>query len=190
MKRNTVGRQATKITRTVLFAQIAMGMGSLAAQAGGFSLMDFRVEGVGAFNETGNSFSAMVSYLPAYGLLEKLDLKGNFGASAYRAVGSELMGVLNAGALVSYRVIPSVALEAGGGVQTWLGYELSPMGNANVAWVPETPVLGRINKVVVGYSRLFQELPTSEVRVGIELNFGTVLKGNQPAQKDATTAAK
>jgi hypothetical protein len=180
----------TKLTKAFCFGQLVLAALGASAQAGEFSLLDFRVEGVGAINETGNSFSGVVSYLPAYRLMEKLDLKGNFGASAYRAVGNELMGVFNAGALVSYRVIPSVALEAGGGIQTWLSYGSSPMGNANVAWVPETPVLGRINKVVVGYSRLFQALPTDEVRVGIELNFGTLLGGSEPAQKDPSMAAK
>jgi hypothetical protein len=145
------------------------------AQAGGFELKDFRVEGVGALGE-GSSYSAVVSYLPKYSILDKLDIKGNIGVSAYKGSDS-LTPVLTTGILASYRVIDMLAVELGGGAQTWTGAGSAAMINANVNWIPSSPILGRINKVVAGYSNVQFAAPVNEVRIGVELNLGTLISG-------------
>ncbi len=149
------------------------------AHAGGFELKDFRVEGVGALGE-GSSYSAVLSYLPRYSLLDKLDIKGNIGVSAYKGADS-LTPVLSTGILASYRVIDMLAVELGGGAQTWSGAGSAAMINANVNWIPSSPILGRINKVVAGYSNVQFAAPVNEVRIGVEFNLGTVISGASAA---------
>jgi len=163
----------TPITLAAL-ALLATAVAPL-AHAGGFELKDFRVEGVGALGE-GSSYSAVLSYLPRYSLLEKLDIKGNIGVSAYRGADS-LTPVLSTGILASYRVIDMLAVELGGGAQTWTGAGSAAMINANVNWIPTSPILGRINKVIAGYSNVQFAAPVNEVRIGVELNLGTVISG-------------
>jgi hypothetical protein len=145
------------------------------AQAGEFHLRDFRVEGVGAFGE-GNSYSAMLSYLPRYALFDQFDIKGNIGASLYKGV-NQLTPVFNTGLLLGYQPLSPLLVEVGGGLQTWVGESSAPLVNANVAWVPAEPLLGRVQKIVAGYSRAFFEAPINEVRVGIELNLSTLISG-------------
>jgi len=173
------------IRAVVLFVAVGLNLCcALEAGAGGFGFKDFRIEGVGAMGE-GSSFSGLVSYLPSYGLIDNLDIKGNVGVSVYRGV-DQLVPVVNTGLLISYRVVEMLALEVGGGAQTWSGSGSAAMVNANVNWVPSSPILGSINKVVAGYSRVQFTAPVDEVRVGVELNFGTVISG---ASESATPRA-
>ena len=169
MKRSQVRR-----TNLAICSLLASTVAPL-AHAGGFELKDFRLEGVGALGE-GSSYSAVVSYLPKYSLLDKLDIKGNIGVSAYRGADS-LTPVLSTGILASYRVMDMLAVELGGGAQTWTGAGSAAMINANVNWIPSSPILGRINKVVAGYSNVQFAAPVNEVRIGVELNFGTLVSG-------------
>ena len=160
------------------------------AQAGELSLLDARLEGVYATNSVGNSSSGVLSWLPSYQVMDKLAVKGNFGVSAYAGTNDDTITIINTGALVSYDVMDILSVELGGGAQTWLDNSTYGMGTLNVAWKPASPIFGRINKVVAGYSYVATDEPTSEIRVGVEFNFGTVIGGASPEAAPAASAAK
>ncbi len=161
---------------------------SLTAHAGGLSLLDSRLEGVYATNSVGNSSSAVLSWLPSYEVMSGLAVKGNFGLSAYAGADDSTITVINAGALVSYDVMDMLAIEVGGGAQTWPDNSTYGVGTLNVVWKPASPILGRINKVVAGYSYVATEEPTSEIRVGVEFNWGTLIGG--ASEEEAKPAAQ
>ncbi len=175
-----------KMVRSFFLSALVLMTGEVSAQAG-FSLLDSRIEGVYAGNSVGNSSSAVVSWLPSYEVFSGLSVKGNIGFSAYAGAEDSTFGVINSGVLVSYDVMNMLSVEVGGGAQTWLDDSTYGMGSLNLAWKPESPILGRINKVVAGYSYVATEEPTNEFRVGIEINFGTVIGG---ASAEVTPAAQ
>lgn len=145
--------------------------------ADGYSFLNVRAEGVYAGNSVGNSSSAVVSWLPYYEIVSGLSVKGNIGFSAYAGADDSTFGVINSGVLFSYDVMSMLSVELGGGAQTWLDDSSYGMGNLNLAWKPESPILGRINKVVAGYSSVATEEPTHEFRVGIEIDLAALVSG-------------
>ncbi len=167
---------------------LSAGWGSSSAQALEYSLQDFRVEGTGIFNSTGNSFSGMVSWLPGLTVMQNLDVKGNFGYTLHKGTGNALANVGQLGALVSYRIIDPLAVELGGGVQLWQGQSAAGMGDVNAVWIPQEPIFGRINKVVAGYSYIASGVAMHEGHVGVEISLSTLISGKQEAAAAAPAA--
>jgi len=162
-------------------ALVAALFGAAPAMAGDWSLLDARLEGVTAWNTTGNTQSGILSWVPAYRLSDALAVKGNVGVSAYRAVGNDLNGILNTGVLLGYSVTKVLDIEVGGGVQTRFSASSYGMGTLNLALVPAAPVFGVIQKIVTGYNYVATPNASSELRLGLEINFGTILGSAAPA---------
>jgi len=189
MFKENISKMASRLVWVVCSWVMSFGLSLSHAQGDAFHLKDFRIEGVGAFGN-GNSYSAIVSYLPRYSVLSQLDIKGNIGASLYKGANA-LTPVINAGLLVGYQPLSPLLVELGGGLQVWTGSGSAPIVNGNLAWVPEVPILGRVHKVVAGYSRAFFEAPVNEVRVGVEFNFDTLFTGatrGEPSVASSTAA--
>jgi hypothetical protein len=147
------------------------------ASALDFGLQDLRLEAINASNTTGASTSALVTWLPSVSVMDKLDVKGNVGYTMYRGTDTKLNAVGNLGLLASYRIIDPIAVEVGAGTQIYQAAGGSLMLNANAMWIPSDPILGRINKVVAGYTRINRTIPMNEVHVGVEISLGTILSG-------------
>jgi hypothetical protein len=129
------------------------------------SMSQFQANGYAASQASGgNTISGQLSWNPELEL-GTIALRGNLGAAVLKGLFDNKFVAINYQALASYRGLSPFALEAGGGLQTWMkNGGTHPILSANVAY----GLGGMINRLFIGYSRfLLTNNATNEFRAGL-----------------------
>jgi hypothetical protein len=117
------------------------------------------------------SYSGILEWMPSYALFGNWSIKGQIGGAPVKNSGTSTFGLLDYQALLSYMVIPTVGIEAGGGAQTWINNGgTSAAVSANVPYY--LPKDSFFSQVFIGYSHYFLSgLGTDEGRLGVAVTF-------------------
>lgn len=134
-------------------------------------LMNFQASGLAGMQSTGgNTFTGQVAWTPRMALGEKLGVRGVLGGSLFKGGLENRFMVADAQALASYN-LSSLQLEAGGGMQMWLGQDvLAPIASANVAKKLNNRMFGLIDRFVLGYSYALGAAQTHQAKLGIGIS--------------------
>ena len=144
------------------------------AGAKGNDWLVFRLQGSSAIQQFGMSVSGAVSWNPLFALGHGFGVRGNVGGTILKGFPDRFLAA-EYEARLSYAVTRTLAVEAGGGAQTWFQKNggTSPMVSAAVSWMFFRKVHWLRAGVTAGYSLfLLKDNLTHEPRIGMVLAFG------------------
>lgn len=135
-----------------------------------FRFLEIRGNGIYSSNATGSTASGEVSWMPTYLINNDWSVRGFVGVSSFKGTTDTYL-MSEYGILGGYKINPQWEVELGAGMQAGKSTSAG-MGTVGVLWSLGAPVLGCIEKVFAGYSAVSFNSPTSQIKVGVALNFG------------------
>ncbi|MCC7442567.1 MAG: toxin-antitoxin system YwqK family antitoxin [Bdellovibrionales bacterium] len=144
----------------------------------GFKPLSFSLHGLLAYqNGDEYSYTGQLFWNPTLFLGETFYLRGAIGATMLKGEtwieDRESFVALENTVLVGfyYSNLPALAVELGGGLQTWTGIRSDLMGSANLIWERQEPIAGLIRRFSLGYGLVLGELqPTHLFRIGLGID--------------------
>lgn len=138
------------LARTLVFASFLL-LAAPAKADGPISLLSFQANGIMVSSPAKTSYSGQVAWIPSLGF-GGVGLRGELGITMLKNVLNDSFFVTNYEAFLTIPFIPEVlTIEAGGGLQTWMG------GNGGthpiISGYIVTGVPGGIDRIFFGYSR-------------------------------------
>ena len=133
----------------------------------------FRLCQLSVFQSVGKSFSGEVSWNPCFNLSDRFGIRGNIGTMVLKGF-PDKFAAAEYEALLSFSFNKSLAVEAGGGMQTWFQEAggTSPVFSLNAAWMFFRKLPGVRAGIAAGYSLFLPEKNTThEVKLGVALAF-------------------
>ncbi len=149
-------------------AAAADGASTASMKSSQFHFFDFRLAHVSAFQSGGNTFSGMLSLNPGFALTDQWGLRFGVGASAFKARQDTVFPVAETTAMGAYQLNEGLTLEAGGGMQMWLGNGgMMMMAGGNAVFPLKSKIL-LFDSVIGGYSYVMVPTkPTHIFRVAV-----------------------
>jgi hypothetical protein len=138
----------------------------------------FRAQQFTAIQQFGQSFSGEVSWNPLFDLGKGFGVRGNVGGTILKGFPDQFVAA-EYEARLSYAVTRTLAVEAGGGAQTWFQKTggTSPLVSAAVSWMFFRKFSWLRAGVTAGYSLFLpKDNATHEARLGVALAFGSERK--------------
>lgn len=147
-----------------LLALVASGWICVGANALSSPLKIFSFQAGGFYGFDGDKFtSGQIAWTPILEL-GLIGIRGEVGATHLKNAAKQGFFMTNYEALLRFSLVPALVFEVGGGAQTWH----SNGGTAKVLSVGlSIPLLGPIDRVYGGYSRLFMGDGLNELKVGL-----------------------
>lgn len=145
-----------------------------AVGAKGNDWLVFRLQGFAAIQQFGKSVSGEVSWNPFFALGHGFGVRGNVGGTILNGFPDRFLAA-EYDARLSYTLFRSLAIEAGGGAQTWFQKNggTSPMFSAVISWIFFRKIQWLRVGITGGYSVFLpKDNPTHEPRLGMVLAFG------------------
>ena len=144
------------------------------AAAKGNDWLVFRLQGSSAIQQFGLSVSGAVSWNPLFALGHGFGVRGNVGGTIFNGFPDRFLAA-EYEARLSYAVTRTLAVEAGGGAQTWFQKTggTSPMVSAAFSWTFFRKINWLRAGITGGYSLfLLKNNLTHEPGFGVMLSFG------------------
>lgn len=144
-----------------------------ASEAKGIDWAVFRLDQLSVFQSFGNSFSGEVSWNPCFNLSSRFGVRGNFGGMLLKGFSGKFVAA-EYEALLSFSFCKSLAVEAGGGAQTWFEAAggTSPEFSLAANWMFIRNLLGLRAGINAGYSLFLPEKnTTNEAKIGVTIAF-------------------
>lgn len=142
--------------------------------AKGNDLLVFRLQGLAAIQQFGQSVSGEVSWNPLFALGHGFGVRGNVGGTILKGFPHRFLAA-EYEARLSYTLFRSLTVEAGGGAQTWFleSGGTSPMFSAAISWIFFRKIRWLRAGITGGYSVFLpKDNLTHEQRLGMVLAFG------------------
>lgn len=156
-----------------LIAAVLLPM-TFSAGANGNELPVFRLQGFGVIQRFGECASGEVSWNPIFSLGSGFGIRGNIGAMLLKGFPDKFLAA-EYEARLSYAFNGALAVEAGGGAQTWLQKTAgtSPVFSAGFSWIFFGTSSWLRSGITGGYSVFLpKDNLTHEIRLGVMLAFG------------------
>jgi len=151
-----------KISILTLFSIFLLLPAKRADAIASFSIMNFQANGILAVIAGGNSFSGQIAWTPYIGL-GPIGVRGDFGVTLLKNSLDDRFLVTNYEALACLSLLPALSVEGGLGFHTW-----HSNGGTNPAMTLNLVLnLIGIDRVFVGFSRVFMSSGVNEFRAGI-----------------------
>jgi hypothetical protein len=144
------------------------------AGAKGNDWIVFRLQGLAAIQQFGQSTSGEVSWNPLFALGHGFGVRANVGGTILKGFPDRFLAA-EYEARLSYTLFRSLTVEAGGGAQTWFQKSggTSPMVSGTVSWMFFRKIHWLRAGITGGYSVfLLKNNLTHEPRFGVMISFG------------------
>lgn len=138
-------------------------------------LTEFRANGIYSSNTTGNTTSGELGWFPSYSIHSDWSVRGFLGLSPFKGTADTYV-MSEFGILGGYKINPQLEVELGAGIQAGKSTSAS-MITSNVLWSLEKPFMGYVEKIFAGYSSVSFDVPSSQIKLGIILTFGSSKNG-------------